>query len=862
MNKNIIATLQLFIILFSMYSICSAQESARTTANRYYQLGAELMVKGDIKNALSNFEKSISKDPSFNMPYLILADFYFKEGEYDKAISYYETFLSKKDRDSNDFKADVYKRIGDCCVMRVIFIKSNLSQDLDSNKAEKKYIDKAIDSYKKTGSSDFRRDSERKKLSITLALSYIYAISGDLDSSEKLFEQAESENISRLPEYYFYKGVYFKFNKSNKEAIESFNLVEKNSPFYNAAKAEIQSIVKKQKTEQLFYFTVTIIVIVILIGLFLILVSRKRSRVREGMDFKYGSVGSMDNTFDGVHFSTKKESVSFAIDQLNRHVNMPMVIAFMPDKDEIKLVSVPKTSIGMMSDIEISLKMSMKDVQNWVTAGSANPFIYKIERRESLYIRAFPNSHTELENLMVRIGIPLITDDRVFIGIIYFANADENNRTKNELRKNFEQKYFLLKEAAKNLADIVKASAEQESLLFDKETGMHNSRYYYSAFPKILNEVNLVSLLIFEMDGFEALGEKLGTVSASRLRELTIKAIFQVLEDRGDFCQIGEARFAIILPNRSFKESTSIAEEIRQALTKVTLTYQGDPVTITCAVGTYPGTSQSPERLDTETREALEEGLKHGGNLIVSGDRKPILNADQVSKTQVISALTKDEPVEKQDEVTVKKPLFISSPKSKIPESSRNTLSPHKLKTHEAIKASFKSISTPIPVPKGTPQKTDPSTGFALKAVMERTLLAEAQFLQTSPRESAFLYFSFDKFFELKDPGKLDALKKLTKELAPSWNSLVDNGGIISKLEENGFAMFLPEKNLKQGLEIADKLRSLTRDKVAERNFTLSIGVSSYPGLTDNFKNIVIHARGAMTKAQSSGGDKILYVSE
>ena len=858
MTKVITVAFQITIVFLLLFSVCFSQNASRIAANQYYLQGANFMVKGDAEKAVSCFEKAIKEDPSFSMPYLVLGDHYFKATNYDKAISYYELFLTKNSKESDEFNADVYKRTGDSCMMKILAIKSDSHQDNSTIELEQKYIKKAIDFYKKAGDSEFLRDSERKQLAINLSLSYLYAISGDLDSSEKCFKQVEGEKAINTPEYHFYKGVYFKLKKNYKEALHFFYLVKKESSFYKLAKIEIDYLEKQQKMEKIFYFSVIVVAIFVIVALAYVTVIRSGLRRKEEMEQKYGSIGSLDITFDGVHFRTKQESVSFAINQLNRLVNMPMIMAFMPDKENNKLVSVLGTSIGMANDVEINLKLSSIDLQPWITLGEGKPFIYKKERRKTEYIKAFPNSHTELENLQVRVGVPLITEERVFVGIIYFSSEEDNTNAKNELRKNFEQKYSLLKTASRNLAEIVKSATEQEALLFDKETGMHNSKYYYSVLPKILNAADQVSLIIFEMDGFESISEKLGVVSASRLRELTIKAVFQVLEDRGDFCQIGEARFAIILSKRSFKESTSIAEEMRQALTKVTLTYQGDAVTVTCAIGTYPGTSQSPEKLDSETREALEEGLRHGGNIIVAGDRKPILSIEQVSKTQVLSALSKNEPADKPDVTIVKKPLFAATPKLELPQN-RNTLSPHKLKTQEIVKAAFKPISSPIPIPENFSKRIDPVSGLAQKGIMEQTLLSEVEFLKTSPRKSVFLYFCFDNFFELKDPGKLEMLKKLLKTAAPFWISLAGDGGIASKLEENGFAMFIPEKSLRQGLEIADKLRTQTKEKLVDLGrFSLSIGVSSYPELTDNFKSILINARNAMTQAMNTGGDKIL----
>ena len=155
----------------------------------------------------------------------------------------------------------------------------------------------------------------------------------------------------------------------------------------------------------------------------------------------------------------------------------------------------------------------------------------------------------------------------------------------------------------------------------------------------------------------------------------------------------------------------------------------------------------------------------------------------------------------------------------------------------------------------------DPLTGFYQRSSFEQALLSEAQRLSKTPGQCTLLYFGIDSFEQLKTKHGAAKVRKLIKDIAELIKAQAYQGkNVPARIEENGFALFLPDTHPKIALEFGNRLIGA----IAGRNFsdlgeriTISIGMASYPHTVKSFREIILTSRRSMDSAMKNGGSRI-----
>lgn len=88
----------ILIVCFIWYILTYYEESKekkiikkRETARDLYNKGIDFLFKGDLDNAMVSFEKSISKDRGNPIPYLRMADIFYKKRKYKESLNWLES---------------------------------------------------------------------------------------------------------------------------------------------------------------------------------------------------------------------------------------------------------------------------------------------------------------------------------------------------------------------------------------------------------------------------------------------------------------------------------------------------------------------------------------------------------------------------------------------------------------------------------------------------------------------------------------------------------------------------------------------------------------------------------------------------
>jgi diguanylate cyclase (GGDEF)-like protein len=169
----------------------------------------------------------------------------------------------------------------------------------------------------------------------------------------------------------------------------------------------------------------------------------------------------------------------------------------------------------------------------------------------------------------------------------------------------------------------------QEQAISDPLTGLYNRRYLNEFLPRELarsGRSNMpVALLLFDLDHFKRVNDSSGHEAG----DIVLTAVGNLLRGnvRGSdiACRYGGEEFALILPETGADAAMRRAEDIRLAISTLSLTHAGRPlgkITASFGIAVFPDHAQDTDDLLRVADMALYAAKGAGRNRIVVGRRK------------------------------------------------------------------------------------------------------------------------------------------------------------------------------------------------------------------------------------------------
>jgi diguanylate cyclase (GGDEF)-like protein len=169
----------------------------------------------------------------------------------------------------------------------------------------------------------------------------------------------------------------------------------------------------------------------------------------------------------------------------------------------------------------------------------------------------------------------------------------------------------------------------QEEAISDPLTALYNRRYLNEFLPRELARSGRskmpVAVMLIDLDHFKRVNDSSGHEAG----DIVLTAIGALLRGnvRGSdiACRYGGEEFALILPETDAEAATRRAEDIRMAISSLSLSYAGKPLGKTTAsfgIAVFPDHAQDTEELLRVADVALYAAKGAGRNRIVVGHRK------------------------------------------------------------------------------------------------------------------------------------------------------------------------------------------------------------------------------------------------
>ncbi len=155
--------------------------------------------------------------------------------------------------------------------------------------------------------------------------------------------------------------------------------------------------------------------------------------------------------------------------------------------------------------------------------------------------------------------------------------------------------------------------AERDSL-----TGLFNRRRFQEELLRAVGEAQRIesycALLFFDLDEFKAINDHFGHGAGDALLTRVANEVSHVVRRHESLFRLGGDEFAVILPFSGLEHAQILAERIVQAISRITLPYEGQGLRISSSLGiaVYPDHASDSEHLVAFADAAMYQA-KHSG---------------------------------------------------------------------------------------------------------------------------------------------------------------------------------------------------------------------------------------------------------
>ena len=186
------------------------------------------------------------------------------------------------------------------------------------------------------------------------------------------------------------------------------------------------------------------------------------------------------------------------------------------------------------------------------------------------------------------IAAPVVVDEDKMEGILLFANNSESP----DFGK---REHALLQPIAANISSIVAAR-------FDTLTGLMNRNEFEYLLEESMNgnssKSALYSILHLNLDELQSVDESFGRAARDEAIRQVGLLLTGELKDIGPLARIGEDEFAIFVANCPVDRGWCIGQEIRRAISDLSIMWADQPIKLTASIGVAQLSAES-ERIES-----------------------------------------------------------------------------------------------------------------------------------------------------------------------------------------------------------------------------------------------------------------------
>ncbi|MEJ5225321.1 MAG: diguanylate cyclase, partial [Anaerolineales bacterium] len=162
----------------------------------------------------------------------------------------------------------------------------------------------------------------------------------------------------------------------------------------------------------------------------------------------------------------------------------------------------------------------------------------------------------------------------------------------------------------------------REQAIHDALTGLYNRHYLSEVLDAELSRAKRgaysVAFLLIDIDYFKQINDRYGHPAGDHVLVTTACAIHEHTRRSDTACRFGGEEFLLVLPEITRDDAFHRAEQLRQYIENLNISYEGQPIRVTISVGValYPFHGENSDQLLAAVDKALYDAKQTGRNRV------------------------------------------------------------------------------------------------------------------------------------------------------------------------------------------------------------------------------------------------------
>ncbi len=311
------------------------------------------------------------------------------------------------------------------------------------------------------------------------------------------------------------------------------------------------------------------------------------------------------------------EIAEYLVSYFAEYFNLPKGMFFLINRESTQLKCFYTNFKVVVSD---SLDANPEVLARWVSVYHGRPMTAAQALKSALFIDSFPDSRLFFDKQDLRLILPFCVKGKL-LAMLALGGVSRNEFLDllPRIRRRVESAHIL----ADTAATAIETAALYELSVIDEQTKVYNKRFFRQVLSEEIKRVERyhqpTSLIMLDIDHFKALNDSYGhPMGDSVLRELADLLKENVRNGVDSVSRYGGEEFTIILPATDLRRASETAERIRNSIGG--RTFQGLPpnvrVTVSLGIAAYPHCASSDWELIQAADQALYQSKKEGRNRV------------------------------------------------------------------------------------------------------------------------------------------------------------------------------------------------------------------------------------------------------
>jgi diguanylate cyclase (GGDEF)-like protein/PAS domain S-box-containing protein len=219
--------------------------------------------------------------------------------------------------------------------------------------------------------------------------------------------------------------------------------------------------------------------------------------------------------------------------------------------------------------------------------------------------------------------VPLIAQG-VAVGLLHLRMPDGGAYSENLQRLALKiGEYIAMPLTNLKLRDELRSQAIRDPL-----TKLFNRRYMEETLEREIRRAmrhsTSVGIIMFDIDKMKPINDRLGHDAGDLVLKALGRTLLETFRGEDVACRYGGDEFTIVLPEASLAEAWRRAEQLRDAVKRLALSYDGKSLgtmTLSIGVAAFPDHGQTAEKVLLASDAASYASKSEGGNRIMMGQR-------------------------------------------------------------------------------------------------------------------------------------------------------------------------------------------------------------------------------------------------